>query len=171
MTRYFMSIPEAANLVIHAACLTKGDDIFILKMGEVVPIRELAERMVRVRGLRPYIDIPIQFTGMRPGEKMHEELYTASECPSETAHPQIIQLHTWDASFDPGTFLSDLTFTLGKRYADCAEALQELRDLTGQRTGKLPYEKPLIRMSVSSPEALRLAEQQLFRSFSKTLPV
>jgi FlaA1/EpsC-like NDP-sugar epimerase len=75
MTRYFMSIPEAANLIIHAASLTRGDEIFVLKMGEVVRILDLAERMIRLRGLRPYKDVAIKFTGVRPGEKMHEELF------------------------------------------------------------------------------------------------
>ena len=57
MFRYFMTIPEAVNLVIHAACLTKGDDLFMLQMGDEVRILDLAERMIRMRGLRPYIDI------------------------------------------------------------------------------------------------------------------
>ncbi|MCS7070794.1 MAG: polysaccharide biosynthesis protein, partial [Anaerolinea sp.] len=72
MTRYFMSIPEAANLIIHAAAITTGDDIYILQMGETVRILDLAERLIRLRGLRPYIDIPIVFSGMRAGEKLHE---------------------------------------------------------------------------------------------------
>lgn len=92
MTRYFMSIPEAVNLIMHAACLTAGSEIFILRMGEVVRIVELAERMIRLRGLRPYKDIPIEFTGIRPGEKIHEELYSGAEQPDETLHPNIIQL-------------------------------------------------------------------------------
>jgi FlaA1/EpsC-like NDP-sugar epimerase len=107
MTRYFMSIPEAVNLIIHAACLTRGDDIFILKMGEVVRIVDLAERMIRMRGLRPHKDIAIAYTGVRPGEKMHEELYTTDEHPEETAHPNIIQLHTWH-SLDDAAYLRDL---------------------------------------------------------------
>lgn len=92
MTRYFMSIPEAASLVIQAACLTEGNDIFLLRMGEVVRIVELAERMIRLRGLRPYEDISICFTGVRPGEKLHETLHTAAERPLETVHPGIIKL-------------------------------------------------------------------------------
>lgn len=108
MTRYFMSIPEAANLIIHAACLTDGDDIFILQMGEVVRIVELAERMIRMRGLRPYVDIDIQFTGMRPGEKMHEVLFTATEKPVETLHPQIFKVHDWGSDFDVSLFLENL---------------------------------------------------------------
>lgn len=94
MTRYFMSIPEAANLVIHAACLTSNGDIFLLKMGEVVKIVDLAERMIRLRGMRPYDDIEIRFMGMRPGEKLHEQLYDgSSESSYPTAHPGIIRLN------------------------------------------------------------------------------
>ncbi len=93
MTRYFMTIPEAVNLVIHAGCMTHGGEIFLLKMGEEVRIVDLAERMIRMRGLRPYQDIEIQSIGMRPGEKLSEQLYDgAAESASETAHPGIIQL-------------------------------------------------------------------------------
>jgi FlaA1/EpsC-like NDP-sugar epimerase len=95
MTRYFMSIPEAVNLIIHAACLTNGNDIYVLRMGEVVRIVELAERMIRLRGLRPYKDIEIKFTGIRPGEKMHEELFHETEKPDETTHPNILKVDTW----------------------------------------------------------------------------
>jgi FlaA1/EpsC-like NDP-sugar epimerase len=108
MTRYFMSIPEAVNLIIHAACMTTGDDIFVLRMGEVVRIVELAERMIRMRGLRPNIDIPIQFTGMRPGEKMHEVLFNDHEKPVETLHPHILQITDWGDGFDVSLFLESL---------------------------------------------------------------
>ena len=167
MTRYFMSIPEAANLVIHAACLTRGDDIFILKMGEVVRIVELAERMIRLRGLRPYVDIRIEFTGIRPGEKLHEELYSASECPSETIHPQIIQLHNWDDRFNPEIFLRNLTFVLGRRFENCTDALEQLRDLASQAGRVVPDENLPVRTFMGSTEALRLTEQHLFKSVFK----
>lgn len=104
MTRYFMSIPEAVNLIIHAACLTKGNDIFVLRMGEVVRIVELAERMIRLRGLRPYKDIEIKFTGVRPGEKMHEELFHNAEQPIETIHPNILKVNTGDVRLDWSAF-------------------------------------------------------------------
>lgn len=92
MTRFFMTIPEAVNLVLHAACLTTGGQLFMLRMGEDVRIVELAERMIRMRGLRPHIDIPIQFTGVRPGEKLHEELHSDHEDTLTTLHPSIVQL-------------------------------------------------------------------------------
>jgi FlaA1/EpsC-like NDP-sugar epimerase len=108
MTRYFMSIPEAVNLILHAACLTEGDDIYVLRMGEVVRIVELAERMIRMRGLRPYQDIDIKFTGMRPGEKMHEELFDEFEQPIETVHPYIVKIDGWDPEFDILLFMERL---------------------------------------------------------------
>jgi perosamine synthetase len=108
MMRYFMTIPEAVNLVIHAACLTTGNDLFMLKMGEEVRIVELAERMIRMRGLRPYEDIAIKFTEARPGEKLHEELHSLRETPVETSHPDIVQLigQIWD--FEPQAFLHEV---------------------------------------------------------------
>jgi FlaA1/EpsC-like NDP-sugar epimerase len=78
-------------------------------MGETVKILDIAERMIRLRGLRPYIDIPIEFTGIRPGEKMHEELRHEQESPSETAHPSVFKLNGWPSDFDPNQFLSQVT--------------------------------------------------------------
>jgi len=94
MSRYFMSIPEASNLVIHAACLTQGNDIFVLRMGEEVRIVDIAERLIRIHGLRPNQDIPIVFTGVRPGEKLREELYRDDEDLCATDHPGIMRLAT-----------------------------------------------------------------------------
>jgi FlaA1/EpsC-like NDP-sugar epimerase len=130
MTRYFMSIPEAVNLVIHAACLTKGDDIFLLKMGEVVRIVELAERMIRLRGLRPHLDIKIEYSGIRPGEKMHEELYESSELVCETIHPHIVQLIGWDDQFNASGFLNELSQLSQIQYMDYDRAAEMLRHLT-----------------------------------------
>jgi FlaA1/EpsC-like NDP-sugar epimerase len=128
MTRYFMSIPEAVNLIIHAACLTQGDDIFFLQMGEVVRIVELAERMIRLRGLRPYTDIGIEFTGIRPGEKLHEELFSPAETPEATLHPNIIRLHTWDSVENPDVFMKKLDDFL--QSAECPpDLLNRMLDL------------------------------------------
>lgn len=92
MTRYFMDISEAASLIIQAATLTRGRDIFMLDMGERIRIGELARKMIRLRGLRPDVDIPIVYTGVRPGEKLHEELNYAEEEKTETDHPLIHRL-------------------------------------------------------------------------------
>lgn len=112
MTRYFMAIPEAVNLVIHAACLTRGNDLFMLHMGEVVKIVELAERMIRMRGLRPRKDILIEFTGVRPGEKLHEELHTGGEATEATIHPNIEKVMGEEVNFDCDQFFERVLLLL-----------------------------------------------------------
>jgi FlaA1/EpsC-like NDP-sugar epimerase len=133
MRRYFMSIPEAVNLIICAACMTSGDDIFILRMGEEVRILELAERMIRMRGLRPYVDIDIKITGMRPGEKLNEELYTQTEKPQPTLHPNIIRLNQWETQHTPADFWEEIEQLIQEEDLDAAQALQRLQALTQQK--------------------------------------
>jgi len=89
MVRYFMTIPEAVQLVIQAGALSKGGEIFILDMGEPVRILKLAEDLIRLSGYEPYVDIDIQFTGIREGEKLYEELLTAEEGATKTQHERI----------------------------------------------------------------------------------
>jgi len=132
MMRYFMSIPEAANLIICAACLTAGDDIFILRMGEEVRILELAERMIRMRGLRPYVDIDIKIIGMRPGEKLNEELFTQTETPQPTPHPSIVRLNQWEIRLTPAAFWEEIERLTREEDLDAAQAFQRLQALTQQ---------------------------------------
>lgn len=87
--RYFMTISEAVTLVLHASTLGKGSEIFVLDMGEPVRIVDLAENLIRLAGLIPYEDIDIQFTGLRPGEKLFEELTTDGENVLPTYHEKI----------------------------------------------------------------------------------
>jgi len=89
MVRYFMTIPEAAQLVLQAAAIGQGGEIFILDMGEPVRILDLAKETITLSGLRPFIDIEILFTGIRPGEKLFEELNTLNEKVAKTRHPKI----------------------------------------------------------------------------------
>ncbi len=89
MTRYFMTIPEAAQLVLQAGAMGKGGEIFLLDMGEPVKILQLAVDLITLSGLRPHEDIEIRFSGIRPGEKLFEELSITGEDVSRTAHPKI----------------------------------------------------------------------------------
>jgi FlaA1/EpsC-like NDP-sugar epimerase len=92
MTRFFMSVTEAVQLVLQAAVLADGGDAFMLEMGEAVNILDLAKRMIRLSGHNVGTDIPILITGPRPGEKLHEELITAEEVVLDRPHPSIIRL-------------------------------------------------------------------------------
>lgn len=89
ITRYFMTIPEASRLVLEAATMGKGGEIFLFDMGEAVKIRSLAERMIKLSGLEPDKDIEIKYTGLRPGEKLMEELLTKKENTFPTYHEKI----------------------------------------------------------------------------------
>jgi FlaA1/EpsC-like NDP-sugar epimerase len=89
MRRYFMTIPEAVQLVLLASTMGKGSEVFVLDMGEPVRIVDLARRMIRLAGRDPDHDIQIRFTGMRPGEKLHEELITEGENILPTEHEKI----------------------------------------------------------------------------------
>ncbi|MEA4848788.1 MAG: nucleoside-diphosphate sugar epimerase/dehydratase [Clostridiaceae bacterium] len=89
ITRYFMTIPEAARLVIQAGAMAKGGEIFILDMGQSVKILDLAKDLIRLSGFEPDIDIKIEFTGLRPGEKLYEELLLAEEGIESTRHKSI----------------------------------------------------------------------------------
>ena len=105
ITRYFMTIPEAAQLVIQAGSMGQGGDVFVLDMGEPVRIVELAEKMIHLSGLsirserNPQGDIEVEFTGLRPGEKLYEELLIGDNV-AETQHPMIMRAIedylTWD---------------------------------------------------------------------------
>ncbi len=89
MERFFMTIPEAVNLVLQAGALGRSGEIYMLDMGQPVRIVDLARDMIELSGLRPGEDIEIRFTGMRPGEKVREELITQDEDTLPTAHPRI----------------------------------------------------------------------------------
>jgi FlaA1/EpsC-like NDP-sugar epimerase len=89
MTRYFMTIPEACQLVLEAGFMGKGGEIFVFDMGKPVKIADLANQMIRLSGLIPDKDIKIIYTGLRPGEKLYEELLTDSEQTKATHHPKI----------------------------------------------------------------------------------
>lgn len=98
--RYFMTIPEACELVLEASCFGKGGEVFVFDMGEPVKIVDLARRMIKLSGLKEGHDINISFTGLRPGEKLYEELLTDKEKSQPTHHPKIMIARLESASFE-----------------------------------------------------------------------
>lgn len=118
MVRYFMTIPEAAQLVLQAGAMGEGGEIFILDMGDPVKIVDLARDMIVLSGLEPGVDIEIEFTGMRPGEKLFEELQTGTESIAKTRHPKI--------------FIGQIS---PMRSEEILAALERLRELAATRDG------------------------------------
>jgi FlaA1/EpsC-like NDP-sugar epimerase len=112
MRRYFMTIPEASVLVLEAAAMGMGGEIYVLDMGEPVLILDLARRLIELSGYIPGEDIRIEFTGIRPGEKLFEELETDEETIARTAHPKI-----------------NIGRISGRSTEDLAAAMATLRDL------------------------------------------
>ncbi|HHY13826.1 MAG TPA: polysaccharide biosynthesis protein, partial [Thermoanaerobacterales bacterium] len=110
--RYFMTIPEAVQLVIQAGALAKGGEIFVLDMGEPVKIADLAEDMIRLSGLEPSVDIKIEYIGLRPGEKLYEELLLNEEKMTATKYEKI--------------YIEEPTFTDSKTFEKEIDKLQKL---------------------------------------------
>jgi len=92
MRRYFMTIPEAVNLTLQASSMGEGGEVFVLNMGQQVRILDLAEDLIRLSGLEPGRDIEIVFTGIRPGEKLSEDLWDEGYAFQPTGHPDIFRL-------------------------------------------------------------------------------
>jgi FlaA1/EpsC-like NDP-sugar epimerase len=90
MSRYFMTIPEAVSLIVQAGSIGRSGQVFVLDMGEPVLILELARQMIRLSGKEPERDVAIEFIGVRPGEKLHEELWGEGESVADTIHPKIL---------------------------------------------------------------------------------
>jgi FlaA1/EpsC-like NDP-sugar epimerase len=105
MTRYFMTIPEAVQLVLQAAALGRQGEVFVLDMGEPVRVADLAMDLIRLSGLEPNTDIEVEFTGVRPGEKLYEELFFQGAHVTPTIHPKILRAR--DAEAD-GHDVSDI---------------------------------------------------------------
>ena len=124
MTRFFMTIPEASSLIVQAGAMDgvaeRGGRVFVLDMGEPVKILDLARNMIQLSGKRPDVDISIDFVGVRPGEKLHEELWNEGETVTVTAHPKIMAATR--AAVDPAWLEEELDEL--ERLADAGETLQ-----------------------------------------------
>jgi FlaA1/EpsC-like NDP-sugar epimerase len=134
--RYFMSIPEAAQLILQAGAMGEGGEIFILDMGEPIRIVDMARDLIRLHGLEPGEDIPIEFTGLRPGEKLHEELITSGEGIVPTGHEKIMVLR--GNTRDAAALLAQIEalFELARRGNDAAirkKLLEIVPEYTPQR--------------------------------------
>lgn len=99
ITRYFMTIPEASRLILQAMVMGQGGEIFVLDMGEPIRIRELAEQMIRLSGKRAHQDIKIVYTGLRPGEKLQEELFYEKESMAKTCHKKVFRVEACQFDF------------------------------------------------------------------------
>jgi FlaA1/EpsC-like NDP-sugar epimerase len=134
MTRYFMSVEEAVQLVLQSSVLAEGGDIYMLEMGEPVSILDLAHRMIRLSGLQPGLDIRIRITGPRIGEKLHEQLHSSSEDLSPTLHPSILRLLSPEIDTSEG--LNEGVSELGLAAADRNEvrARRILFDMVSEHT-------------------------------------
>lgn len=114
--RYFMTIPEAVSLVLQAGAYAKGGEIFVLDMGEPMKIDDLARNLIKLSGLRPDEDIKIQYTGLRPGEKLYEELLMAEEGLQKTAHEKIFIGKPLDVDYEK--FMKQLQELKKEAYED-----------------------------------------------------
>ena len=131
ITRYFMTIPEASQLVIEAGSLGEGGEVFVLEMGKPVKITDLAKNMIKLSGHVPGKDIKIEFTGLRPGEKLYEELMTAEEGTEVTTHAKIRK-----------AILSDEDPHVLKQQYDKLIALQDGDAIIAQMKQMIPTYKP-----------------------------
>jgi FlaA1/EpsC-like NDP-sugar epimerase len=111
ITRFFMTIPEACQLVLEAATMGNGGEIFVFDMGAPVKILDLAKKMIQLSGLRPYTDIDIKITGLRPGEKRYEEVLANAENTIPTYHPQILIAKTRAVEADQNNRIQQLLAT------------------------------------------------------------
>jgi FlaA1/EpsC-like NDP-sugar epimerase len=139
--RYFMTIPEASQLVLQAGCIGNGGEIFVLDMGEPVKIVDLAEELIRLSGLVPYEDIDIVFTGLRPGEKLFEELLIAGEGIMPTSHEKIKIASAVAADFSAVSLsIDDMFVKAGK--ADLEGLIARLMDLVPEFNPSYNFTNP-----------------------------
>ena len=158
VTRYFMTISEAARLILAAGAIGEGGEIFVLEMGSPVKIYDMAKDLIRLSGKQPGKDIEILFTGLRPGEKLYEELITREEDVKRTTHDKITVLKTnghwnWNGHGNQDRFrrwlnkeLQEL-YAIGDKYEDPAAIRKQLHEIIPEYT---PQETSSVRNNLSS---------------------
>ena len=154
VVRYFMTIPEASQLVLQAGCIGKGGEIFVLDMGEPVRILALAEELIRLSGLAPYDDIDIVFTGLKPGEKLFEELLIDGEGIKPTTHSKIRVVAPVKTDLRQVADTLDQLFGLA-RTSDISGLLQLLMEL-------VPEFEPRYNFETAPPFAFQKVRPDLF---------
>jgi FlaA1/EpsC-like NDP-sugar epimerase len=170
MTRYFMTIPEAVQLVLQAAALGREGEVFVLDMGEPVGVYDLAIDLIRLSGLDPDVDIEVRITGIRPGEKLYEELFFTDADVAPTSHPKILRARDAEASnhevFDveslidaarenrPDRLLRRLISDLVPEYqvGNGSEKVDANASVRASRTSLVPQDDPLSRPASARSE-------------------
>ena len=132
--RYFMTIPEAVSLIMQAGSMGKGGEIFVLEMGEPVYIKDLAEQMIRLSGLVPHRDIKIEYIGLRPGEKLFEEIFHENEDLQGTTHPKLQLAGARQCDWE---WLTSVLQRLGRAATsrDVPELINHLREVVPEYNG------------------------------------
>jgi FlaA1/EpsC-like NDP-sugar epimerase len=125
--RYFMTIPEAVSLVLQAGTYAKGGEIFVLDMGSPVKIDSLARNMIRLSGLRPDVDIKIEYTGLRPGEKLYEEKLMSEEGMRTTPN-ELIHIGS-PIPFDTDVFLQQLQKLMEAAYGEHSDIRELVKEV------------------------------------------
>ncbi|MFT4563050.1 MAG: FlaA1/EpsC-like NDP-sugar epimerase [Gammaproteobacteria bacterium] len=147
-TRFFMTIPEACQLILQASAIGKGGEIFVLEMGKSINISYLAEQMIRLSGREPGIDIEIVFTGLRPGEKLHEQLFHFEENLTATQHEKLMLAgHSKIDSLRIGSLLEELRLAceacdenlIRRLLVEAVPELTEAHDAVGEKMNILTF--------------------------------
>ena len=154
VVRYFMTIPEAAQLVMQAGCIGNGGEIFVLDMGEPVRILSLAEELIRLSGRIPYQEIDIKFTGLKPGEKLYEELLISGEGVKPTTHKKIRVMAPVETDLNRAGAHLDRLFEQARRY-DLTELMKSLRAL-------VPEFVPSYEFQIAPPQTFQRVRKDLF---------
>jgi FlaA1/EpsC-like NDP-sugar epimerase len=150
MTRFFMTIPEAVQLVLQAAALGDHGEVFVLDMGEPVRVLDLARDLIRLSGAEEHADIDVRFTGLRPGEKLFEELFFSEQDAEPTRHPKILRAR--DAQFPRGAEQAiEALIAAAAASAPAHELRRMISKLVPEYSGTLDTPEPAVSETAAVP--------------------